>query len=719
MPIPTCSCAFRLRLTLVCLLLTLSAVGAVADSIAGKVVDPNGAPLPRVTVRLRDAAGALLREILTDAEGRFRFEGFGAQTYAVEVELTGFARTSRSVQPAEEVEIKLAVAPVRERIVVTATRTEAPTSQVGSSVTVIPSDLLENRHSVTLTELLRTVPGLAPVQSGPPGAITSLFARGGESDHNKVFIDGVPVNEPGGSFNFANLTSLNLARVEVVRGPQSALFGSDALGSVIQLFTERGTAETARPHLGFSLEGGTHATLGGTTRLTGQLRRFDYSLAAGRFLTDNASANSAFRNTTLSANLGTALGARTSLRVILHGDFGTAGTPGPTAFFDPDPDAFFRRRDAAVNLSLRHQTAAAWRQQLTGAYGRSRQRSIDPTTFFGPSDFLNDSRRYRLHYQSDYSFSRTQFFTFAFEWERELAEVGSLVPPVPSADRTNFGTVVQHQAVFGRLALTGGVRVEDNEGFGTEVVPRASLAYFLRAHGERLGSTKLKFNFGQGVKEPQLFESLTVLPARLKPERVRSFDAGLEQRFARDRAKVEVNWFDNRFRELIAFKVLSFVPFTFTFDNIGQTKAKGAEVALEVAPGGGLRGIATYTFLDSQVVKSVTDFDPVFAAGQRLFRRPKHAGSLVVLWDWRWLNLTSSTVFVGRRTDSDFVGRGLTSNAGYTKWDLAVSLRPARLAGRRVTYYAVVENLLNRSYMEVLGFPALKLAVRAGARVNF
>ncbi|MFQ5818081.1 MAG: TonB-dependent receptor domain-containing protein [Terriglobia bacterium] len=711
------------RLLLACFLVSVVGLLPVSlpaqlpsPALTGTVVDPSGAPLPRATLRLRDTAGTVVAETLTDTQGSFQFEGVSAQTYTLEVELTGFARASQTLRPGEAVEITLAVAPVRERIVVTATRTEAPTGQVGSSVTVIPAELLESRQTVTLTELLRTVPGLAPLQSGPPGAITSVFARGAESDHNKVFIDGVPVNEPGGAFNFANLTPLNLDRIEVVRGPQSALFGSDALGSTIQLFTRRGVAETLRPHMNFSLEGGTHDTFRSTTRVAGVLGGVDYSLAAARFLTDNATANSAFRNTTLSGNFGAGLGARTSLRLILHGDFGTAGTPGPTAFFAPDPDAFFRRRDGVVNLSLRQQTTLGWRQQLTGAYARARQRSIDPTTFFGPSDFLNDSRRYRLHYQSDYAFSPTQFFTFVFEWERELAQVGLLFPPVPSADRTNFGYVVQYQGLFfGRLSVTAGTRVEDNEGFGTEVVPRLSLAYFLRRHGAWLGATKLKFNFGQGVKEPQLFESLTVLPGRLKPERVRSFDFGFEQRFARDRAKLELNWFDNRFRELIAFKILSSVPFTFTFDNIGRTKAKGAEVALELVPGGGLRALASYTFLDSQVVESVTAFDPVFAQGQRLFRRPKHAASLVVLWDWRGLNLTSSTVFVGRRIDSDFAGLGLTSNAGYTKWDLAGSYRTPH----RVTYFVVLENLLNRSYMEVLGFPALKFTLRAGARVAF
>ncbi|MFQ5927646.1 MAG: TonB-dependent receptor domain-containing protein, partial [Terriglobia bacterium] len=649
-------------------------------TLTGTVLDPNQAPVPRATLRLRDAAGTVVAETLTDTHGSFRFAGVSAQTYTLEVELTGFARAIQSVRPGEAVEIKLAVAAVRERVVVTATRTEAPTSQVGSSVTVIPAELLESRQSVTLTELLRTVPGLAPLQSGPPGAITSIFARGGESDHNKVFIDGVPVNEPGGFFNFANFTPLNLNRIEVVRGPQSALFGSDALGSTIQLFTQRGVSETLRPRMSFSLEGGKHDTFRGTTRVAGEVGWFDYSLAAARFLTDNAAANSAFRNTTLSGNLGAGLGERTSLRVILRGDFGTAGTPGPLAFQPPDDGEFFRRREGLLSTVLQNQTTAFWRQRFSYAYARSRQRSVDAmdnttASFFDfLFDFLNDTRRQRATYQSDFTFAPTQILTFAFEYEREKGRLAtvflafpSFSPPPVVAHRTNVGGVIQHQALLlGRLSLTGGVRIEDNGSFGTKATPRLSAAYFLRRGGPEasgFGATKLKFNFGTGIKEAQFVESFSPSPffcgnPTLKPERVRSFDFGVEQRFARDRAKLEINWFDNRFRDLVAFGPGDpdpsdpFLCFA-SFFNVGRAKAKGSEVVLEVSPRHGLYLLASYTYVNSQVLQTPPSLedDPVFGVGRPLLRRPRHAGALTVQWNWRQLNLTSTLVRVGRRVD--------------------------------------------------------------------
>jgi len=721
---------------LLVLLLALPVWGA--ESITGTVVDPSGAAVPRATVRLRDATGAAVASTLTDAAGQFRFAGLPAGNYTVEVEVTGFALARQVVRAGQEVKITLAVAPVRERLVVTATRTEAPSGQLGSSASVLAADEIESYHSATLTELLRRLPGLIPTQTGAPGALTSLFVRGAESDHNRVFIDDVPVNEPGGFFNFANLMPVNLARIEVVRGPQSALYGSDALGSVVQLFTRRGQAETRWPHAAFALEGGKHASLRATGLLSGEVGGFDYSAGGGRFLTDNDFPNSAFRNTAVSANFGLRTSQRSSLRLVLHGSFGTAGTPNQVAFRPPDAGEFFRGRTGVASVVFRYEADARWQQRLAYGYSRSRQRTRDlvvdppfipqfdgrlaPFPFFDfASDYLNDTRRQRLNYQSDYAFSPGQIFTFAFEYERERGRLGdAFFPPFVIAQRTNLGYVFQHQALlFGRLYLTGGVRVEDNGSFGSAATPRVSMAYFLRRAGARLGAMKLKFNFGTGIKEPQFVESFSPSPffrgnPGLQPERVRSFELGVEQRFWQERGKLEVNWFDNRFRDLIAFQIIDYLTFEGSFFNLARTQAQGAEVVLELVPGHGLRGTGSYTFLDSSVTRGVA-FDPVFVSGQRLFRRPKHTGAFTLMWDWRRFSITTSAVFVGSRVDSDFLLLGLTHNPGYSRWDVALSWR----SRHRVSYYVLVENLLNRAYMEVLGYPALKLTVRAGARLEF
>lgn len=700
----------------------------VSGNITGTVLDPNGDPVPRAAVRLLAADGTEVVRTRTNTQGRFRFDDLTATAYTLAAELVGFEPATRNVTPGSEVEVTLELAPVREQVVVTATRTQAPSAQVGASTSVITRQEMENRLALPVSELLRSLPGVAVVRSGGLGAITSLFVRGGESDYNKVLLDGIVLNEPGGTFFFDNLMTENLERVEVVRGPQSALFGSDAMTSVIQLFTRRGRAETLRPRFTFSAEGGSNDTWQTRARMSGQVAAFDYSLLWARLSTDNREPNSAFHNTTLSGNFGLELNDRTTLRVIARGELGRVGTPGPTVFQPPDLDAFFRRRDGSLGLSLRNQSTSFWEQRLTYGFAKSRQVSRNLIADF-PFDFLNDNRRHHLSYQSDWHAGQAgralgqHVFTFAFEWDREQGAFGDRLfgqAPV-QAQRDNFGYVVQHQAIWGRLFLTNGFRVEDNDSFGTSAVPRTSVAYLLRQGSGLLGATKLKFNFGLGIKEPALVESFSPSPfflgnPALGPERIRSFDFGAEQRFGHDRGKLEVNWFDNRFRDQIAF-VFDFRTFTGTFFNIGRTKAKGAEVILELAPGWGLRGIGSYTFLDSQITRSTSPFSPVFREGQSLFRRPRHSGSLRLFWDWRRVNLTSSTVFVGRRVDSDFFAapEPLTSNKGYTKWDLAWHYR----SPHQVTYFGVVENLLNQDYMEALGFPALKLTFRAGARVEF
>ncbi|MCI0403737.1 MAG: TonB-dependent receptor [Acidobacteria bacterium] len=735
-------CAF-----LISLLASLSLLSQTSTGISGVVLDPRRNALPRATVRLLDASGAEVARALTDSQGRFRFEHPCDATCTLSAELVGFRTTKASVTHGADTELVLPLAPVYEQVVVTATRTEVPTAQLGAGTSVVPREEIEDRQTLPAADLLRPLPAAIVTRTGGLGAITTLFVRGGESDHNKVLLDGIPLNEPGGFFDFSNFTVENLDRIEVVRGPQSALFGSDAMASVVQLFTVRGRSETRRPRFSLSAEGGNNDTWRARAGLSGQLDWFDYSLAWGRLSTDNREPNSAFHDTSLSANLGVALGEKTSLRAIFRGEFGRAGTPGQTAFGRPDSDSFFRRRDAFATLSLRNQTASFWEQHLRYSFAQSRQVSRDlfedppfvpafdgsvaPFAFFDfPFDFLNLARRHQVSYQSDFRAgaagrrSGLHFVTFAFEWDREDGSFGDrLFGGVPvEAGRDNLGWVVQHQAVWNRLTLTNGVRVEDNDSFGTAVVPRSSAAYLVRLGGESLGSTKLKLNFGLGIKEPSLFESFSGGPfvvgnPGLAPERVRSFDAGIEQRFWRDRGKLEVNWFDNRFRDLIAFQVISFVPFTGSFFNIGGSKAKGTEVVLELAPGWGLRGLASYTWLDSQVTRSANPFSPVFQEGRPLLRRPRHSGSLRLFWDWRRLNITSTTVYVGRRADSDFsaLEPPLVESESYVKWDLGWTYR----SSYRVSYFGVVENLLNRDYMEALGFPALKLTFRAGARVDF
>src|SRR6185437_4620982 len=463
--------------------------------ISGTVVDSSQSVLPLATVRLVDKTGTEVRQELTNSEGRFRFEGLAAGSYQVEASLTGFRSTTVATGTGSESRILLEVAPVREYINVTADRTEMPASLTGASTTVLDGRAIADRGQLLASSTLQSVPGVVVARSGGLGTVTSVFVRGGESDYNKILLDGIPLNEPGGTFEFANFGEEDLDRIEVVRGPQSALFGSDAMASTIQFFSHRGSPEDVRPRVSLSFDGGKFQTLHGRAGLSGGYKRLDYALGWSHLETDNQEPNNAFHNSTLSGNFGLALGKNTTARLILRGDFGDVGTPGQTAFERPDSDAFFRKADGYAGFSLQNRTSSRWNQELTYTFARTRQVSrdlfIDPPytpTFDGhtapfqftdfPFDFLNDAKREHAAYQSDLTLGKLgqplgeHLVTFAFDWDRESAFIDDRLnsPTLPTrANRNNFGGTFQDQAIWGRFVLTDGFRIENNGSFGKTV----------------------------------------------------------------------------------------------------------------------------------------------------------------------------------------------------------------------------------------------------------
>src|SRR5262249_13586187 len=235
-------------------------------------------------------------------------------------------------------------------------RTETSTGELGGSVSVITNEDLVRANQTLVYEPLRLVPGLAVVQTGGRGGLTSIFTRGGESDYNKVLMDDVPANEAGGSFDLAFLTPENLERIEVVRGPQSALFGSDAMTSVIQLVTRRGS--TSVPEFEFSGEGGSFDYHRETARLSGLARWFDYSASFGFQTTDGRVRNSDFINRSASANLGFRLAPTAELRVTSRLDNNSLGVPGATASLFADSDERQKHHDLSLAAGLDWKTTS-------------------------------------------------------------------------------------------------------------------------------------------------------------------------------------------------------------------------------------------------------------------------------------------------------------------------------------------------------------------------
>lgn len=708
--------------------------------VSGVVVDTSGRPVPRAVVQILASDGAAATTIFTDADGSFRVAA-APDGCRVHASLIGFLPASAGCRTDAAITLTLAVAPVAETIIVSATRTEAPSGQVAAAVTVFEAAEIERRQEPPLADLLREAAGTTVVRSGAPGSVTSLFVRGGESNYTKVLLDGIPLNEPGGAFNLSNVTTENLDRVEFVRGANSALYGSDAMTGVIQLLTRRG--EHRRPDVRLRLEGGMFSTARGSAGVSGKTGRLDYSADAAGFTTDNEVPNNRFRNTTLSGSAGAGLGGGATLRVIGRAERGRTGIPGQTAFGRPDLDAFYRRHDAVWGATL-DQTRRAFHQRATYGLAASHQASTNllldapytpqfagRTAPFQFSDFQYDSRtdlrRHHASYQVDGTFSTaragTHVDTALVDWEGERATLrdaraGTSVP----ASRNNVGVSLQHQAMWSRVFLTAGVRLERNDSFGNATVPRLSAAWYVRSGGQAIGATRISANAGRAIKEPSILQSFSPNPffmgnPDLEPERVtRAFEAGIEQRFAADRLKVTAVWFDNRYRDIIATRTISFSPFRSQYFNIGYTSARGAELTGDVALVSGFRAKSGYTFTDSEILES-TSTSPVFQAGKWAFRRPRHAGFLSLAWTGARGSLDLSGSGVGRRVDSDFSSLlpTIESNDGYAQWDLRGTARLTRV----LSLTGAIDNLAGSSHMEPLGYPVLGRAIRFGVRARF
>ncbi len=738
------ACSFSLCSILLVTLAPRPAFARAQDALRGHVVDATGAALGRVPVRLVDEAGITRASALSDAMGAFVFAA-SCDTCRVVASLPGFVTASVTPAAGVDTRIVLAVAPVRESVIVTATRDAAPSSQVAASVTVFDAAAIARRGDAPVGDLLRQAPGVAVVQHGGRGNVTSLFVRGGESSYTKVLLDGIPLNEPGGSFNFGGLSSGHFERIELVRGAQSALFGSDAMAGVLQLVTARG-AQGPRPTMSAEVSAGEYGSARGHATVSGGARGWDYSVHGSRYDTDNRAPNNRFTSSTVSASAGGALSASLTLRGVVRYEDGRAGAPGQTAFGRPDMDAFFTQGHLVAGAVLEHQTSSRWKQRVTYALATSDQASTNllfdapytpsyqgrtsPFQFFDFTyDTASEFRRHHAGYQGDLRLTRggalagAEFFTVAFDWDGERGTLRDRMAGTSiSPSRNNAGATVQHQHVSARLAITTGVRLERNASFGTAVVPRVSAAVLLRTGNDTLGATKVKGNAGKGIKEPTLRQSFSLSPfdlgnPDLDAERSRTADVGVEQRFFGDRAKVEVVWFDNRFERQVSTRTVSFSPYQARYFNVGLTRARGTEVVAEVAPRAGLRIIASHTFVDSEIVDSSSEFSEALAAGQWALRRPRHSGHVQALFDRGRLSWDLAGTFLGRRNDSDFSSLvpAITSAEGHALWRAQAAVRITTQA----TAFVRVENLTDVDYMEPLGYPAWRRTVHAGVRLKF
>jgi vitamin B12 transporter len=719
------------------------------SNIHGTILDPSGRPVEAARVTCQK------QSVYSNAEGRFTIAN--VDKCQANVEKTGFDPHTVDLTAVSDAKITLDIAGRVETVVVSANRTETTPEQAAVAANVITEQQLAARQYPMIFDLLREIPGLQVDEYGPPGTLAEVFTRGSDSTGTLVLLDGVPLNDPGGSIHLENLTSEGLDRIEAVRGPESALFGAEAAAGVIQLFTKHGDPENAVPHGSFSYERGSFQTDRWIANLTGGLpSRLDYAFSASEFHSAGEWPNTFSKNNTGTANLGYKISDSTQLRAIFRVYDAIAGIPGQIAYGIDDLVPNEHERDDTVSLRLDDSRGANFRQQFTFGFHRLTDRYNDnemnyseqplaalvqdvpgpppavylvaivnpyapPTVippgltlvqtanyFGGDNDSFNLTERKIAGYQGTLSY-RGGALVFGYDYQDQSGNLSG----VP-ASRTNNGFFANVQQNFGRrIFLSGGARVEHSSAFGNIGSGRAGASFLLAGEHGPLSSTFFRVSGGRGVTEPSLLENYAQAapyyfgnPA-LRPETTTTYEAALAAEWWRRRVKTEVAAFRNSFRDLIAFV-------GDTWENIEASWARGVETSAQARVTNNIFLTGSYMWLDTRITASTTPESSDTGLGEPLVRRPRNSGSLsIAVTPKRW-SLVVGGSFIGERQDADFTF-GITRNPGYQNIYASASYDIARHFAPMLK----VENLLNERYQEVLGYQALSRGILGGVRIHW
>ena len=738
---------------LLALSLCLTALPATAGPVTGRVVDPTDRPVPAAVVILvvRGAAGATA---VTNTHGEFSIDAPDAGEYELRVSSPGFRaeplRASGDSGARDIGAIRLTVSAVSEAIVVSAAQVEIPLSEATPSITVVTGAELQARQVHSVADALRSVPGMTVARAGGVGAVTGVFPRGGESNFTLVFVDDVPVNAFGGEFDFAHLSTANVDRIEVVRGPQSALFGSNAIGGVIRIVTRRG----GRPSISASAESGAYDTQRFTGATSGARGAFEWGASAERLASEGFNgrrtasgavvSNDDYERTSGAFSAGWRMGdAR--LRADVRHATDERGVPGP---FGTNPKGAFGGIDAISRNANEHSSVSALaslpvsprvRALLVTAFNRLESEFVSP---FGPSEA--SSRRWSARAQADFAMTPELALSAGAELQRERAGstyiTGETFQPIPIRRSVGGYFAEARWTPDARLVVAAGLRLENVRQAAIEsspnvfsprpaleaenvlsLNPRVSAAWFARR--EPGSHTRLRASAGTGIRPPSAFDLAFTDNPSLRPERSFSAEGGIEQAFGDGRAVVDAVGFVNTYDDLIV-AVGSFRESSrYTTDNISNARSRGVELGLTARHRAGghrpidLQARVAYTWLDTEILAVDEDDQapPPFTVGDPLLRQPRHQFSTHLTLSSGALTAFASGGGRSRALDVEpSLGTfgGLFHSRGFQTWNIGASwgLRFVDVFGR-------VENIFDRQYEEVLGFPALGRRATIGLRV--
>jgi len=611
-----------------------------------------------------------------------------------------------------------------EEVVVTANRLETATREVGSSITVITAKEIEQRQQKFLLGLLRGVPSIDVVQSGGPGSATSVFMRGASSEHTLVLLDGIELNDPsapGGGYDLTNLPTDNIERVEILRGPQSTLYGSRAIGGVINIITKRGKG---KPTGFLSAQGGSFSTAAEKAGISGGSDLYNYSLGLSRFDTDGISTaarkhgnseNDGYQNSSVNARLGITPTSNLSVDFIVNylkakADLdNNGGTGGDDPNYIQRSDQISFRSQADLDLFENR-----WEQRLGVSFNDLNRDVNNGTDAAHPSDLSRASyhgQSITLDWQHTLHLHETNSLTFGLERKKENAKSdyysesvwGTYSSPWDEHSAHTTGYYLQDQVrLWDAWFTTMGVRLDDHSRFGSKATYRFTSAYTVKQT-----DTTVKGSYGTAFKAPSLYQLFepTYGDMNLRPEENTGWDLGVEQSLFGSTLTVGTTYFHNNFDDLINFdSSLS------KYKNIGRAMTQGVELTAALRPMDELTLRAGYTYTRTEDKET----------GLELLRRPRNKVSFD--GDYRFLknaNVNLGMVYVGSRFDNVYDPATFASTRVKMGEYLVVNLAASYDISKSIRIFGRVDNLFDRSYEEVAGYGTAGISAFGGIKVSF
>ena len=622
-------------------------------------------------------------------------------------------------------------------VVISATKAPASRVSLTQPVTVITGEELRARGITRVSDALRTVPGATLVQNGSVGSVNTLFLRGGESRYTKVLVDGVAVNAPGGFFDFSQLTTDNIERIEIVRGPGSVVYGADAVSGIVQIFTRQGRGR-------FNMIADARAGNYGSRELTidangtgGPLR---YSLGGGTRRTDGMlSFNNNYYNGTLSASAG--LTPREGSDILASARYSNAEFHYPTDYTGApvDSNAYRVQHNLTVGVEAKtklSETTAAHLQLGTNELSDLTEDIAPGFSTGAPGPLVHSklfSRNKRRSADANLAFRLPESSTLTigaeYMTEREKSTNGSGSVGAPTTPISTFDATRRNTAIYSELTATSktgssiavSARRDDNSDYDAFTTYRAGASV---PAGE---ASRLRASISTAFNAPafnQLRATLyTAASPGLKPERARSWEVGLEQTLVYGILKISGSYFNQRFRDMIQFVSGSAPAFLGSYANLAEAESNGYEAEVVLTPVGPLSAIASYTFAEPRVTRVSSSYTGDLTEGDPLLRRPTHSATGSLTWrKARNGSLSFIGSYVGERPDLDFNEFPATrvTLPAYYKIDVAGHRDIFRSASGRsgLSITGRVDNVLDREYEDVFHFPAPRRTWMVGARLE-